>query len=107
MQDPSGYTNALLTALALSPPTAVTIGPGRGVPDLQPFIATNRELEWISELGFSYDAVDATRVVAILLHLAGYRLWHVSPRNYVFEVSLATGGPEPEPVRFEIMRAWR
>ena len=103
---PENYVNALLTTLANVPPRSVTITPGPGVPALAQLATDPDELEWISSLPFKYDAVDGTRVVAIILNLAGWHFWQ-GPRVHQLDVSLATHDDQLEPVRFQVDRRWR
>lgn len=104
---PASYVNALLTTLAKIPPRAVTITPGPGVPPLAPLATDPDELEWISSLPFNYDALDGTRVLAIILSLAGYHFWQMSPQVHVLNVSFAGPGGQLQPVRFQVERKWR
>lgn len=104
---PASYVNALLTTLAKVPPKAITITPGPGVPPLAPLAHDPSELEWISSLPFNYDTLDGTRVLVIILSLAGYRFWQLSPRVHVLNVSLADRDGQLRPVRFHVDRKWR
>lgn len=104
---PESYVNALLTTLARVPPKAVTITPGRGVPPLAPLATDPAELEWISSLPFDYEALDGTRVLTIVLTLAGYRFWQLSPRVHVLNVSLADQDGQLRPLQFHVDRKWK
>jgi hypothetical protein len=104
---PEGYVNALLTTLGKIAPKSVTITPGPGVPALAPLATDPNELEWISSLPFKYDAVDGTRVIAVILpcrlaFLAGparprdkrfarYRGWSVRSRSLSRRSQMAEG----------------
>ena len=103
---PEGYVNALLTTLGKVPPRSVTITPGPGVPPLAPLATDPNELEWISSLPFKYEAVDGTRVVLVILNLAGWRFWQ-GPRVHELNASLATGDGQFDHVRFHVDRRWR
>lgn len=104
---PASYVNVLLTTLAKVPPKAVTITPGRGVPPLAPLASDPSELDWIASLPFDYDALDGTRVLTIILTLAGYRFWQLRPRVHVLNASLAGPDGQFQPVRFHVDRMWR
>jgi hypothetical protein len=105
-QEPDGeysYANCLLTVLAKSPIVAVTLNPGRGVPPLAPFAAADEEREWIARLPFRYERLDAGKVIALVLALAGYRFYHLRGRSYTLIAKLA--GPDGlHPVRFSVRR---
>ena len=92
-QEPDGessYVNCLLTTLANCAVVTVKLLPGRGVPPLDQFAATEEERAWTAGLPFRYDSLDADKVSYMLRYLAGYRFWHLRSRMYELTATLAT-----------------
>jgi hypothetical protein len=57
------YANCLLTTLGKRPPIVVDLCPGKPLPDLHELAIDPGELEWVSELPFQYDILNAVEVI--------------------------------------------
>ena len=63
----ASYLNCLLTTLAKAPRSTVELVSGREVPDLAGLTRDPKELDWISQLPFRYDQLNADEVIRFLL----------------------------------------
>ena len=90
----ASYANCLLTTLAKGPGTPVQIGSGLPLPDLAGLTTDPKQLEWIGELPFKYEALDTDKVMAILLKVAG--------SSGVLKAQLATGAGQRQAVSFQL-----
>jgi hypothetical protein len=90
----SSYANCLLTTLAKGPGQSVEIVAGRALPDLAPLASDPDELDWIEGLPFRYDAMDADKVIDILLKTAVKRRWIVPQSTWRLRTRVVTPNRE-------------
>ncbi|MHC4212869.1 MAG: hypothetical protein ACYSWP_05775 [Planctomycetota bacterium] len=70
----ASYANCLLVTLAKGRHSSVSIQPGKAVPNLANLTEDPEELDWIHNLPFNYNELDAGLVMKILLRYADFRL---------------------------------
>jgi hypothetical protein len=92
------YTNCLLVTLAKRPPIAVEVTTGQPLPDLATLAIAPDELEWIAELPFKYDRLDAEKVIAITRQFA--KLGEATSGR--LQAKLVTAGGKVETVTFDL-----
>jgi len=103
----ASYVNALLTTLATGPVVSVALVPGIGAPSLTPFASSAEDEQWIDSHHFNYEQLDATRIVALILTLAGWRFYHFLKTDYTLKTVLALPGGGEQPVAFTVKRISR
>jgi hypothetical protein len=88
----ASYANCLLTTLAKGSARSVTIISGSPLPDLATLTRDPEELDWIAELPFRYDALDAQEVINVLLGAAGEGKSGLFQKEWVFTAKLLSRG---------------
>jgi len=101
------YVNVLLTTLAKGPASVVALVPGISPPSLSSFARDADEQKWIDSYQFNYEQLDGTKIVSLILTLAGYRFYHFFRTDYTLKTILALPGGEQEPVSFAVNRMSR
>lgn len=99
----ASYANCLLTTLAkadVAPP--VRIASGAPPPGLAQFAGDPAQLEWIAELPFRYDTLDADKVIGILQRVVKWAPPENGESKGVLKAQLATGGGERQAVSFNL-----
>ena len=99
----ASYANCLLTTLAkagAAPP--VHIASGAPLPGLAQFASDPAQLDWIAELPFRYDALDADKVIGILQRVAKWTPPENGESKGVLKAQLATGGGQRQAVSFDL-----
>ena len=72
----ASYANCLLMTLAKGARSSVQVTSGHALPNLADLTTDLNELDWIYELPFKYDQLDADKVIEIILRAAGWRWYH-------------------------------
>ena len=103
----ASYVNVLLTTLAKGPVASIALMPGIGAPSLIPFASSADEQQWIESYHFNYERLDATKIVALILTLAGWRFYHFLKTDYTLKTILAMPGGEERHVTFAVKRISR
>lgn len=99
----ASYANCLLTTLAKADaPAPVRIASGSPVPGLAQFARDPAQLEWIAELPFRYDTLDANRVIAILHRVVKWSPPDNGESKGVLKAQVATGGGQRQAVFFDL-----
>ena len=99
----ASYANCLLTTLAKADtPAPVRIASGSPVPGLAQFARDPVQLEWIAELPFRYDTLDANRVIAILHRVVKWSPPDNGESKGVLKAQVATGGGQRQAVSFDL-----
>jgi hypothetical protein len=99
----ASYANCLLTTLAKADaPPPVRIAGGSPVPGLAQFARDPAQLEWIAELPFRYDTLDADKVIGILHRIVKWSPPEHGESKAVLKAQLATGGAQRQPVSFDL-----
>jgi hypothetical protein len=99
----ASYANCLLTTLAkavAAPP--VHIASGAPLPGLAQFASDPTQLDWIAELPFRYDTLDADKVIGILQRVVKWSGAEHGESKGVLKAQLATGGGQRQAVSFEL-----
>lgn len=102
----ASYANCLLTTLAkagAAPP--VHIASGAPLPGLAQFASDPAQLDWIAELPFRYDALDADKVIGILQRVVKWTPPENGESRGVLKAQLATGGGQRQAVSFDLTLA--
>jgi len=94
----ASYANCLLTTLAKRNSVAVEVTAGQATPDLSMLAVDPKEIEWTVELPFTYERLDAAKVIDILRRFA--KLGDAASGK--LEAKLATGGGKLESVAFAL-----
>jgi hypothetical protein len=99
----ASYANCLLTTLAkaAAPPT-VQIASGAPLPGLAQFASDPAQMDWIAELPFRYDALDADKVIGILQRVVKWSGAERGESKGVLKAQLATGGGQRQAVSFDL-----
>ena len=89
------YVNCLLTTLAKRSPSPVELVAGMPVPDLHSLAVDAAEREWVDELPFRYEALNAAEAIRLLRLFCK---WNppALPSSTTFHVKLAKGGGKLE-----------
>ncbi len=103
----ASYVNVLLTTLAKAPIASVVLTPGMAPPSLASFAVDAEEREWIDSHQFYYDRLDGTRIVALILTLAGWHFYHFLKTDYTLKTLLALPGGVERNVAFAVKRISR
>lgn len=103
----ASYVNVLLTTLATGPVASVALMPGVGAPPLTPFATSADDQQWIDSHHFNYEQLDATKIVALILTLAGWRFYHLLKTDYTLKTVLALPGGAERHVTFAVKRISR
>lgn len=103
----ASYVNVLLTTLAKGPTSSIVLMPGIGAPPLRSFAGDDDERSWIDSHKFDYARLDSTRIVLLILTLAGYRFYHLFKTDYTLKTILALPGNEERAVGFAVKRVSR
>jgi hypothetical protein len=99
----ASYANCLLTTLAKADaPPPVRIASGSPLPGLAQFTGDPTQLEWIAELPFRYDALDADKVIGILHRIVKWSTPEHGESRGVLKAQLATGGGQRQAVSFDL-----
>ena len=99
----ASYANCLLTTLAkANAPGLVRIAGGSAVPALAQFAVDPAQLDWIAELPFRYDTLDADKVIAILQRIVKWSQPDKGESKGVLRAQLATGGGQRQSVSFDL-----
>jgi hypothetical protein len=99
----ASYTNFLLTTRAKADtPGPVRIASGSPVPGLAQFAGNPAELDWIAELPFHYDTLDADKVIGIINRIVKWSSPEHGESRGVLKAQLATGGGQRQAVSFNL-----
>jgi hypothetical protein len=99
----ASYANCLLTMLAkASTQRRVQIASGISLPDLAQFADHPAQLDWIAELPFRYEAMDADRVIAIFHRIVKWSPPDSGESKGVLKTQVATGGGQRQAVSFDL-----
>jgi hypothetical protein len=99
----ASYANCLLITLAKADaPPPVRIAGGSPVPGLAQFARDPAQLEWIAELPFRYDTLDAVKVIGILQRIVKWSQPDRGESKGALKAQLATGGGQRQPVSFDL-----
>jgi hypothetical protein len=104
-REPDGegsYANCLLTALGKGTAPSVAIAAGAGVPNLAALASDPEELQWIAELPFDYETLDAQKVIDVLLTAAGRSKLNPFKKEWTLKTRLIVKGAEPKPITFAL-----
>src|SRR5579864_278821 len=99
----ASYANCLLTTLAkagAAPPAH--IASGAPLPGLAQFASDPAQLDWIAELPFRYDTLDADKVIGILQRVVKWTPPENGESKGVLKAQLATGGGQRQAVSFDL-----
>ena len=102
----ASYANCLLTTLAkavAAPP--VHIASGAPLPGLAQFASDPAQLDWIADLPFRYDTLDADKVIGILQRVVKWSGAEHGESKGVLKAQLATGGGQRQAVSFDLTLA--
>ncbi len=103
----ASYLNVLLSVLASGPVVCVALVPGIGAPSLTSFASNAEDQQWVDSHHFNYEQLDATRIVALTLTLAGWRFYHFLKTDYTLKTILALPGGVERHVEFAVKRISR
>jgi hypothetical protein len=95
------YVNCLLTTLAKGKVSSVRVISNQPLPDLGNLTSDPEELDWIAELPFRYDQLNADIVIKTIMRAAGWRWYHILKTTGSLTAQLATG-QERRPVTFQL-----
>jgi hypothetical protein len=99
----ASYANCLLTTLAKADaPPPVRIASGSALPGLAQFARDPAQLNWIAELPFRYDTLDADKVIRILHRVAKWSPLDNGESKGVLKAQVATGGGQRQAVSFDL-----
>jgi hypothetical protein len=102
----ASYANCLLTTLAKAgTPAPVRIASGNPVPGLAQFARDPAQLDWVAELPFRYDTLDADKVIGILQRVVKWSVPEHGESKGVLKAQLATGGGQRQAVSFDLRLA--
>jgi hypothetical protein len=99
----ASYANCLLTMLAKADaPAPVRIASGSAVPGLAQFARDPAQLNWIAELPFRYDTLDADKVIRILHRVVKWSPLDNGESKGVLKAQVAIGGGQRQAVSFDL-----
>ena len=96
----ASYANCLLTLLAKSSQESAEIQAGEPVPNLAGFTEDPEELEWVVSLPFRYEALDAQKVIEVLLNAAAKGKPNPLDSEWVLSAKVVSAGKEPKTQTF-------
>ncbi len=102
-KEPDGeesYANCLLTALGRGTEMSAEITAGASVPNLAKLATDPEELKWIEDLPFRYEALDAQKVIDVLLTAAGRSKLNPFKKEWTLKTKLIVKGEEPKLITF-------
>ncbi len=99
----ASFANCLLTTLAKADaPAPVRIASGSPMPGLAQFARDPAQLEWIEQLPFRYDTLDAGKVIGILHRIVKWSPPDNGESEGILKAQLATGGGQRQAVSFDL-----
>lgn len=98
----ASYANCMLLELAKGADASVLIDSTQPVPNLADLTSDPAQLKWISELPFRYEALDAARVINIILKAADWQPSDISRSTGVLKAQVPGPGGQRQSVAFDL-----